>query len=172
MQLSWGCVDLSACDLYARRRKQPGCRHIHSLRADAWRRTAAVADTEPKPAPRGGGDEALSRRLALLCLATASISCPHAQCLHAVHASEEQHNTPATALAGTEALPAVDYSMPGPLAAAPFPELEHTCSRCFPACLGNRCMLRLDVVYPKNGKTQGDITSSYPRLASWHWKGN
>jgi hypothetical protein len=49
----------------------------------------------------------------------------------------------------------LDYSLPGPLSAAPFPELEHTCSRCFPACLGNRCMLRLEVVYPKDGKLHG-----------------
>ncbi len=171
MPLSWGCGDLSARHLFARRGKQPVYRHTYSLRANAWRRTAAEANTAPNPAPRGGGDKALSRRLALLGLATASVSCTHAQCLPAVHAKEQQQDTPSTTLAGTDAFSTVDYSMPGPLAAAPFPELEHTCSRCFPACLGNRCMLRLDVVYPKNGKTQGDIASSHPCLISWHWKG-
>ena len=75
----------------------------------------------------------------------------------------------------------LDYAAPaGPLQTAPFPELEHTCSRCFPACLvgimlplmhvhiqvqpwsltemwvqGNRCMLRLEVVFPKNGRALG-----------------
>lgn len=56
-------------------------------------------------------------------------------------------------LTGNAAVP--DYTVDGPLAVLPFPELEHTCSRCFPACLGNRCMLRLEVVFPKNGKALG-----------------
>ena len=159
MRLSRGFVDLSARDLHARTRKQPGCRHICSIRPSAWRQPAAEADTDLKPDPRSPGDEAVSRRLALLGLATASVSFSHAQCVYAMHASEQHQNTADIALAGTEAISSVDYSMPGPLAAAPFPELEHTCSRCFPACLGNRCMLRLDVVYPKNGKAQGAFSS-------------
>ncbi|KAK9908726.1 hypothetical protein WJX75_001965 [Coccomyxa subellipsoidea] len=55
----------------------------------------------------------------------------------------------------------MDYSLPGPLTAALLPKLEHTCTRCFPACLGNRCMLSLDVVYPKGGKTHG-MLPPYP----------
>ncbi len=29
------------------------------------------------------------------------------------------------------------------------PRLEHTCSSLFPRCIGNQCLLRIDVVYPK-----------------------
>ena len=38
------------------------------------------------------------------------------------------------------------------------PRLEHTCSSLFPRCIGNQCLLRIDIVYPKGVHTrQGDI---------------
>ena len=30
------------------------------------------------------------------------------------------------------------------------PRLEHTCSSLFPRCIGNQCLLRIDIVYPKS----------------------
>ena len=32
------------------------------------------------------------------------------------------------------------------------PRLEHTCSSLFPRCIGNQCLLRIDVVYPKGAR--------------------
>ena len=29
------------------------------------------------------------------------------------------------------------------------PRLEHTCTKLFPSCIGNQCLLRIDVVYPR-----------------------
>lgn len=106
----------------------------------------------PKPAPlRAGQDEAVSRRSALLAVAAATAMCP--ELVPAAHASEQQQSTQGGVLASS----VVDYSEPGPLTAAMLPELEHTCTRCFPACLGNRCMLSLNVVYPKDGKAHGEF---------------
>jgi dienelactone hydrolase len=48
-----------------------------------------------------------------------------------------------------------DYSAQGPLAVQKLPKLEHTCIRCFPACQINKCLLRVDVWYPKGGLAIG-----------------
>jgi hypothetical protein len=48
-----------------------------------------------------------------------------------------------------------DYTAPGPLAVQKLPKLEHTCIRCFPACQMNKCLLRVDVWYPKGGHAIG-----------------
>ena len=42
-----------------------------------------------------------------------------------------------------------DYTSAGPFTPASLPRLEHTCSSCFPQCAGDRCLLRIDVTYPK-----------------------
>lgn len=42
-----------------------------------------------------------------------------------------------------------DYSQQGPLEVVRLPRLEHTCTSCFPACVGTNCIIRLDVHYPK-----------------------
>ena len=68
------------------------------------------------------------------------------------HASEGSQVGPEDTL---EHLTAPDYTVDGPLSSSAFPNLEHTCSRCFPACLGNRCMLRLGVIFPRDGKSKG-----------------
>ena len=68
------------------------------------------------------------------------------------HASEGSQVGPEGIL---ERLTAPDYTASGPLSSSAFPNLEHTCSRCFPACLGNRCMLRLGVIFPRDGKSKG-----------------
>ena len=59
-----------------------------------------------------------------------------------------------------------DYTMAGPLSSSAFPNLEHTCSRCFPACIGNRCMLRLGVIFPRDGRSKG--TLAQPQIEACH----
>lgn len=134
---------------------------IRSLSAKRCAQNVLVqACAGPQPIPLSlEKHEVLSRRTAFLGLTTAAILPGLAR---AADALEQQQDAPATTLAGVGAVAAVDYSMPGPLAAAPFPELEHTCTRCFPACIGNRCMLSLDVVYPKNGKARGKLFTHHP----------
>lgn len=48
-----------------------------------------------------------------------------------------------------------DYTAQGPLTVQRLPKLEHTCIRCFPACQINKCLLRVDVWYPKGGPAIG-----------------
>ncbi|CAK0746899.1 hypothetical protein CVIRNUC_001726 [Coccomyxa viridis] len=130
----------------------------------------------------------LDRRKSLLALASGLAFC--SQPARAtdlpedpIHASEAGSLSPASAV---ERLMMPDYTMAGPLSSSAFPNLEHTCSRCFPACIGNRCMLRLGVIFPKDGRSKGNpppyplaiisggfvtAASSYlsyaRRLASW-----
>lgn len=54
-----------------------------------------------------------------------------------------------------------DYLTPGPFEAVQLPRLEHTCSSCFPACVGDRCLLRIDVTYPKGAAAYG-LAAPYP----------
>ena len=49
-----------------------------------------------------------------------------------------------------------DYTQPGPFQAVKLPRLEHTCSRCFPKCTGNKCLLRLSVFYPDKAASMKD----------------
>lgn len=48
-----------------------------------------------------------------------------------------------------------NYALPGPFTPATLPPLEHTCTACFPLCQENRCVERLQVVYPRGGSTVG-----------------
>jgi hypothetical protein len=48
-----------------------------------------------------------------------------------------------------------DFTVQGPLLAQKLPKLEHTCIRCFPACQINKCLLRVEVWYPKGGMAIG-----------------
>lgn len=162
MQGPAGCLYLSGGIPYAPVRQRPSSGRTCSFRGTPWNISAideahSVA-SQPAPVSTGRG-EALSRRTALLGLATATVLCP--QFVPAANASEQQQSTRGALLTSSEAYAALDYSLPGPLTAALLPKLEHTCTRCFPACLGNRCMLSLDVVYPKGGKIHGKTMYKY-----------
>lgn len=79
----------------------------------------------------------------------------------AANAAEGVERLPLPEAAPPSPPPLPDYSRPGPLQPARLPRLEHTCARCFPACTTNKCLLRLDVWYPKNGASQG-LSPPYP----------
>ena len=82
-----------------------------------------------------------------------------------IHASEAGQLGPAGA---AECLMMPDYTTAGPLSSSAFPNLEHTCSRCFPACIGNRCMLRLGVTFPRDGRSKGMLALSPPQMEACH----
>jgi len=42
-----------------------------------------------------------------------------------------------------------DYALPGPYRVRALPQLEHTCSKCFPMCVGLSCLSRIRVFVPK-----------------------
>lgn len=89
-------------------------------------------------------------------------------------------------LGGSGGVEMPDYTNAGPFTPARLPRLEHTCSSCFPQCVGDKCRLRIDVTYPKGAVSQGynppyplaiitggflvpaeNYTSYAKRLASW-----
>ncbi|GBG71967.1 hypothetical protein CBR_g10904 [Chara braunii] len=45
----------------------------------------------------------------------------------------------------------IDYSKPGPYEVRTVLRQEHTCSSCFPHCVGGSCLLRIAVTYPGRG---------------------
>jgi hypothetical protein len=53
------------------------------------------------------------------------------------------------------------YTRPGPFQPTKLPQLEHICTKCFPKCQINSCMLHVDVWYPKGGAAFG-ISPPYP----------
>lgn len=53
------------------------------------------------------------------------------------------------------------YAAPGPCRPARLPRLEHTASRLYPACVDQRCLLRLQVCYPRGGRAAG-LAPPYP----------
>ena len=55
----------------------------------------------------------------------------------------------------TSAVDFPNYARPGPFAPARLPLLEHTCVSLFPLCSDNRCVVRLQVLYPRGGSTVG-----------------
>ena len=111
----------------------------------------------------------LDRRSSLIALASAAASC--SQPARASSSTEENRHASdevQTGAGGTlERLTAPDYTAAGPLSSSAFPNLEHTCSRCFPACLGNRCMLRLGVIFPRDGRSKG-MSTLCNSVAYWH----
>jgi hypothetical protein len=97
------------------------------------------------------------RRSSLIALASAAALCSRPA--QASSSAGEDRDVPDEAPTGARdtlgRLAAPDYTAAGPLSSAAFPNLEHTCSRCFPACLGNRCMLRLGIIFPRDGRSKG-----------------
>eukprot|EP00899_Mesostigma_viride_P003478 jgi/Mesvir1/13130/Mv06102-RA.1 len=66
-----------------------------------------------------------------------------------------------------EVIQPTDYSQPGPFRVVWLPRQEHTCWSCFPNCVGDGCLLRIDIVCPARGQAkglmqQGMPTSKYP----------
>ena len=102
----------------------------------------------------------LDRRSSLIALASAAALCSQpAQASSSTEEDRHASDEAQTGAGGTlEHLTAPDYTAAGPLSSSAFPNLEHTCSRCFPACLGNRCMLRLGVIFPRDGRSKGVST--------------
>ena len=74
-------------------------------------------------------------------------------------ASSSSSATASTAAAASRPLQPVvaqpNYAAPGPFRPARLPTLEHLCTRCFPQCTADRCLLRINVVYPKGGPSVG-----------------
>ena len=99
----------------------------------------------------------VDRRTFALAAASAAVLCsqPAEAASNAEDTSHASEGSQAGPEATLERLTAPDYTAIGPLSSSAFPNLEHTCSRCFPACLGNRCMLRLGVIFPRDGKSKG-----------------
>lgn len=50
---------------------------------------------------------------------------------------------------GDQGIRMPDYTSNGPFSPASLPRLEHTCSSCFPQCVGDQCRLKIDITYPK-----------------------
>ena len=57
--------------------------------------------------------------------------------------------------------PHCSRSVPLLLKVIRLPRLEHTCSSCFPACIGTSCLIRADIRYPRGGSALG-IGPPYP----------
>uniref|UniRef100_A0A383WQ75 Chlorophyllase n=1 Tax=Tetradesmus obliquus TaxID=3088 RepID=A0A383WQ75_TETOB len=57
--------------------------------------------------------------------------------------------------------PGVCYAQQGPLLPLDLPRLEHICTSCFPACVGDKCLLSIEVTYPKGGSLLG-LSPPYP----------
>ncbi|WIA37001.1 hypothetical protein OEZ86_008238 [Tetradesmus obliquus] len=55
----------------------------------------------------------------------------------------------------------VCYAQQGPLLPLDLPRLEHICTSCFPACVGDKCLLSIEVTYPKGGSLLG-LSPPYP----------
>ncbi|GBF88765.1 hypothetical protein Rsub_01666 [Raphidocelis subcapitata] len=66
-------------------------------------------------------------------------------------------------IAAHEAVLQRGYAGPGPLTALNLPRLEHICTTCFPACVGDRCLVSIDITYPKGGMALG-LGPPYPLL--------
>lgn len=118
------------------------------------RHAGEAHDLQPRAVP-------IERRSLLVTLASAAAlykKLPEAQAAaeEASHVSEASQPGP-TAISARLTTP--DYTAAGPLLSSAFPNLEHTCSRCFPACVGNRCMLRLGVFFPRDGRSKGTISA-------------
>jgi hypothetical protein len=49
----------------------------------------------------------------------------------------------------------------GPLLPLDLPRLEHICTSCFPACVGDKCLLSIEVTYPKVRPAQQCISGCW-----------
>lgn len=54
------------------------------------------------------------------------------------------------------------YAAPGPLGVSRLPLLEHTASSVYPDCVGDKCLLRISVFYPRGGTRIAGIGPPYP----------
>ena len=67
-----------------------------------------------------------------------------------VDARQVQDRLVSSGGASTSGMPHLpNYFEPGPFEVRRLPKLEHCASSIFPLCVGNRCMLRISVLYPK-----------------------
>ena len=85
----------------------------------------------------------------------------------ALDALQVQDRLESSDSAGTSGLPRLpNYFEPGPYEVRRLPKLEHCASSIFPFCVGNRCMLRISVLYPKGlGKgAPGVLQTRFPVL--------
>ena len=74
--------------------------------------------------------------------------------------------------ASTSGMPHLpNYFEPGPFEVRRLPKLEHCASSIFPFCVGNRCMLRISVLYPKGlGKGAPGVLQRHLPVC-WHvWR--
>ena len=75
--------------------------------------------------------------------------------------SSASSSTPTPTPTTASPLPITDPARlfePGPFRVSRFPPFEHTATRIYPGCVGDKCLLRLDVYYP-----QGPGDPSLPR---------
>lgn len=94
------------------------------------------------------GAVALSPLLPLAKPARADIGVEHAAAARRTAAARVPEDS-ASRCASMQRMQPVDWAGPGPMGTIQLPRLEHTCSSCFPLCVGDRCLLRIDVTYPK-----------------------
>jgi len=166
------------------------------------RRVGAVRAAPPargdQPAAEGGGEgpgqptgvrrrELLGASLASLAALQGGRAPARAEAAESARALElEGRSQVGLSRGGGGGVTMPDYTGPGPFQPARLPRLEHTCSSCFPQCVGDKCRLRIDVTYPKGAISQGynppfplaiitsgflvpaeNYTSYARRLASW-----
>lgn len=70
-----------------------------------------------------------------------------ASTLDALQVQDRLVSSDSASTSGMPHLP--NYFEPGPFEVRRLPKLEHCASSIFPFCVGNRCMLRISVLYPK-----------------------
>lgn len=132
------------------RPRTPREQHVRRNTSAMGRHAEEAYDSQPRAL-------SLERRSWLVTLASAAAACtrPAEAQTFAEGASHVSEGSQLEPQSSTEPSSMPDYTAAGPLSSSAFPNLEHTCSRCFPACVGNRCMLRLGVFFPRDGRSKG-----------------